>query len=111
MAIATMNPATGQILKTFDPLSDAQMDDKLQRAANAFLHHRKTSFAERAKGMLKAAEILESEKENFGRMMTTEMGKTFRSAIDEAVKCASACRYYAEHGERFLADEVVETGA
>ena len=61
--------------------------------------------------MRKAAEILENEKETFGRMMTLEMGKTLRSAIAEAAKCATACRYYAEHAESFLADEVVETGA
>ena len=61
--------------------------------------------------MIKAAEILESEKESLGRLMTTEMGKTLRSAVDEAVKCAWGCRYYAEHAERFLADEVVETPA
>ena len=61
--------------------------------------------------MLRAAEILETEKETFGRLMTTEMGKTLRSAVDEAVKCASGCRYYAENAERFLADEIVETPA
>jgi succinate-semialdehyde dehydrogenase / glutarate-semialdehyde dehydrogenase len=61
--------------------------------------------------MLKAASILENEKEAFARVMTTEMGKTLRSAVDEAAKCAWVCRYYAENAERFLADEVVETGA
>ncbi len=61
--------------------------------------------------MLKAASILENEKEAFAKVMTTEMGKTLRSAVDEAAKCAWVCRYYAENAERFLADEVVETGA
>ena len=61
--------------------------------------------------MNKAAAILESDKEELGRLMTTEMGKTFRSAVDEAVKCAWACRYYAENAERFLADEDVATNA
>jgi tetratricopeptide (TPR) repeat protein len=56
-----------------------------------------------------AADILESEKESLGKLMTLEMGKTLRSAIDEAVKCAWGCRYYAENAERFLADEVIET--
>jgi succinate-semialdehyde dehydrogenase/glutarate-semialdehyde dehydrogenase len=111
MAIATINPATGQVLKTFEPLSDAQLEQKIQRAADAFLKHRKMSFADRAQRMAKAADILENDKEIFGRMMTTEMGKTFRSAVDEAVKCAWVCRYYAENAERFLADEVVETPA
>jgi len=61
--------------------------------------------------MLKAADILEAEKDSFARTMTTEMGKPFRSAVEEAVKCASACRYYAQNAERFLADEVIETAA
>jgi succinate-semialdehyde dehydrogenase/glutarate-semialdehyde dehydrogenase len=111
MAIATVNPATGQLLKTFEELSDAQIEAKLQKAASVFATYRKTSFAERSRMMLKAAEVLEQEKEKFAALMTTEMGKTFRSAVDEAMKCASSCRYYAENAERFLADEVVETSA
>ena len=111
MAIATVNPATGETLKTFEPLSDAQLEVKLQKAADTFLSYRKVPFAERARMMLKAAAILESEKENYGRVMTTEMGKTFRSAVDEAAKCAWVCRYYAENAEGFLADEIVETTA
>jgi succinate-semialdehyde dehydrogenase/glutarate-semialdehyde dehydrogenase len=111
MAIATINPATGELLKTFEPLSDAQIDQKLQRAVDAFSKHRKLPFAERARMMNKAAEILESEKEHFGRLMTTEMGKPFRAAVDEAAKCAWACRHYAENAERLLADEVVQTTA
>jgi len=111
MAIQTVNPATGEVVKTFESLSDAQLEVKLQRAADTFLSYRKTPFAERARLMLDAARILEEEKENYARVMTTEMGKTFRSAVDEAAKCAWVCRYYAENAERFLADEVVETTA
>jgi succinate-semialdehyde dehydrogenase/glutarate-semialdehyde dehydrogenase len=111
MAIATVNPATGQLVKSFEPLSDSQIEEKLQRAADTFSKYRKVPFAERARMMLKAGAILESEKESYARIMTTEMGKTFRSAVDEAVKCAWVCRYYAENAERFLADEVVETSA
>jgi len=111
MAIATVNPATGQVLKTFEPLSDAQLEMKLQKAADTFLSYRKTPFAERARMMLNAGAILESEKEHCARVMTTEMGKTFRSAVDEVAKCAWVCRYYAENAERFLADEIVETTA
>jgi succinate-semialdehyde dehydrogenase/glutarate-semialdehyde dehydrogenase len=111
MAIATTNPATGQVLKTFDPLSDAQIEAKLQLAADAFAKYRKTTFAERARWLVKAAEILEAEKETFGRMATTEMGKTYRSAVDEAVKCAWVSRFYAEHAPKFLADDVVQTDA
>ena len=111
MAIATINPATGELLKIFEPLSDTQIDEKLQRAADAFSKYRKVSFADRARMMVQAAEILENEKETFGRLMTTEMGKPIRAAVDEAGKCAWACRYYAENAERFLADEVIETAA
>ncbi len=111
MAIASINPATGQVMKTFKPLSDSEIEEKLQGAAHAFCEYRKVPFAERARLMRKAGEILESEKEAHARLMTSEMGKTFRSAVDEAVKCAWACRYYADHAERFLADEVVETNA
>ncbi|MBZ5642426.1 MAG: NAD-dependent succinate-semialdehyde dehydrogenase [Acidobacteriia bacterium] len=111
MAIATINPATGETLKTFEPLTDAQVDQKIQKAADAFPKFRKLSFAQRAQWMLKAADILEAEKNELARIMTLEMGKTFRSAVDEAVKCAWACRYYAENAERFLADEIIETPA
>ena len=111
MPIATINPATGRTLKTFEALSDAQIDRKLGTAAEAFSKYRRSSFAERAKLMQRAAEILEGKKETFGRMMTTEMGKTFKSAVEEAVKCAWVCRYYAENGAKFLADEVIETPA
>jgi succinate-semialdehyde dehydrogenase / glutarate-semialdehyde dehydrogenase len=111
MAIATINPATGQLVKSFEPLTDSEIEQKLQKAAEAFAKYRKAPFADRARMMMKAAAILESEKETYARIMTTEMGKTFRSAVDEAVKCAWVCRYYAENAERFLADEVVETTA
>jgi succinate-semialdehyde dehydrogenase/glutarate-semialdehyde dehydrogenase len=111
MAIATINPATGEVLKTFEPLSDAQIEVKLQKAADTFVIYRKVPFSERARMMLKAAEILDGEKEIFARIMTTEMGKTLRSAVDEAAKCAWVCRYYAENAEKFLADEIVETTA
>jgi succinate-semialdehyde dehydrogenase / glutarate-semialdehyde dehydrogenase len=111
MAIATINPATGETIKTFQALMDAQVDQKIQKATETFQTFRKLSFAERGKMMNRAAEILESEKETLAKLMTTEMGKTYRSAIDEAVKCAWVCRYYAEHAEAFLADEVVETPA
>jgi succinate-semialdehyde dehydrogenase/glutarate-semialdehyde dehydrogenase len=111
MAIATINPATGQLIKSFEPLSNAQIEAKLKLAAAAFPKFRKLTFADRAVMMNKAAAILETDKEDLGRLMTLEMGKTFRSAVDEAVKCAWACRYYAENAERFLADEEVATNA
>lgn len=111
MAIATINPATGQLLKTFDPLSDPQVDEKIRRAAEVFPKFRKLAFAERARMMRKAADILEAERDGIARLMTTEMGKTLRSAADEAAKCAWVCRYYAECAEQFLADEIIQTNA
>ena len=108
MTIASINPATGEMLKIFETLSDSQIEEKLRLAVSAFSEFRETTFAERAAHMIKAAEILESDKEKFGRVMTTEMGKTYRSAIEEAAKCAWVCRYYAENAERFLADELAE---
>jgi succinate-semialdehyde dehydrogenase/glutarate-semialdehyde dehydrogenase len=111
MAIASINPATGQTLRTFPPLTTDELEARLQCAAAAFRGHRGTSFAERRRMMLEAAKILETEKDAFGRLMVTEMGKPIRAAVEEAAKCALGCRYYAEHAERFLADEVVETSA
>ena len=111
MAIASVNPATGEVFRTFEELNGGELAAKLDLAAAAYAEHRTTSFAWRAERMLRAAEIFEAEKESFGRLMTLEMGKPIQSAVDEAAKCASACRYYAEHAERFLADEVVETSA
>src|SRR6202453_2888415 len=111
MAIATTNPATGEILKTFEPLSAAQIEEKLQLAASAFKIHRWTSFAERAAKMMRLAEILEKEKDDCAHLMTLEMGKPLKAAVAEAMKCASGCRYYAQNAEKFLADEVIETGA
>jgi succinate-semialdehyde dehydrogenase / glutarate-semialdehyde dehydrogenase len=111
MAIATVNPATGEVVKTFQPLSEAEIEKKLQLAVNTFRAERKIPYATRAKRMLRAAEILERDKDKFGHLMTLEMGKTNKSAVAEAVKCTTGCRYYAENAERFLADEVIETGA
>src|SRR5437763_1503394 len=111
MPLTTLNPATGETLKQYEPLSAAEIETKLQRAMDAFHRHRRTSFAQRAERMLAAATILDAEREQFGRLMTTEMGKPLKAAIDEAKKCAWACRHYAECAERYLADEIVHTDA
>ena len=111
MAITSTNPTTGETLKTFDALSEQQLEEKLQNAASAFRIHRQTTFAERTPMMMRAAEILENEKQDFARMMTLEMGKPIKSALQETEKCAWVCRYYAENAERHLADEIVETNA
>jgi succinate-semialdehyde dehydrogenase/glutarate-semialdehyde dehydrogenase len=111
MAIATTNPATGEVVKSFEPLTGAQIEQKLRLAVSAFQAHRKTSFADRASKMIRAAEILEKEKDECAHLMTLEMGKPLKAAVAEALKCATGCRYYAENAEKFLADEIVETGA
>ena len=111
MAIATVNPATGEVIQKFEPLNADQIERKLQLAASAFRSHRKTPFAERAGKMLVVAEILEKEKDECAYLMTLEMGKPLKAAVAEAQKCATGCRYYAQNAEKFLADETVEVGA
>ena len=111
MAIATVNPANGRTLKTFTELSDQDVERSLARAASAFRTYRATSFAERAGWMRRAADILDSEVDQVGELMTTEMGKTFAAARQEVAKCAKACRYFADHAESFLADEPADAAA
>ncbi|MGI8917134.1 MAG: NAD-dependent succinate-semialdehyde dehydrogenase [Pyrinomonadaceae bacterium] len=111
MSIATINPATGETLQTFDELSGQQLEQKLQLAAETFRSYRKTTFAERSELMLRATAILDSDKQKYARLMTLEMGKPLKGAVQEIEKCALVCRYYAENAEGHLADEVVETNA
>jgi succinate-semialdehyde dehydrogenase/glutarate-semialdehyde dehydrogenase len=111
MPIASINPASGETLKTFEPLSETQIDEKLQRAAETFANYRRISIAEREGWMQRAAEILESEKDEFARLMTIEMGKPIKGAVAEVEKCAWVCRYYIETAKHHLADELVETNA
>ncbi|MFZ0937861.1 MAG: NAD-dependent succinate-semialdehyde dehydrogenase [Candidatus Sulfotelmatobacter sp.] len=111
MPIATINPATGETLQTFHPLSSTEIEQKLQLAVDTFHAELKTPFSERARRMLKAGEILERDKERFAHLMTLEMGKPYKAAVAEAVKCTTACRYYAENAEKILADEAIQTGA
>jgi succinate-semialdehyde dehydrogenase/glutarate-semialdehyde dehydrogenase len=106
-----VNPSSGELLKTFQTDGPEAVERKVALASTAFREWRRVSFAERARLMTRAAEILEQGKDRFGRIMTAEMGKPIQSARDEAGKCASACRYYAENAERLLADETVETAA
>jgi succinate-semialdehyde dehydrogenase/glutarate-semialdehyde dehydrogenase len=111
MTIQSINPATGERLRSFQPLSDSQIEEKIGCAAKTFRRYRHIPLDSRARMMTRAAEILEAEKEKFGRLMTTEMGKPLRAAIEEAAKCAWACRFYAEKAAEFLADEEIPTGA
>ena len=111
MTIATTNPATGETVKTFPPDSDAVIEAKLLKAAQAFEKWRGTGFAERAARLSKAAALLDERKDALGRLMTLEMGKLRKAAVAEVEKCANGCRYYAEHAQRHLAAEVVQTDA
>jgi succinate-semialdehyde dehydrogenase/glutarate-semialdehyde dehydrogenase len=110
MPIATINPATGETLRTFDAHTAAEVDEKLQRAADAFERHRRTSLDQRARKMARAGEILDAEKDRLARLMTTEMGKTLAAARAEAEKCAWVCRHYAQHAARMLAPQSVDVG-
>jgi succinate-semialdehyde dehydrogenase/glutarate-semialdehyde dehydrogenase len=111
MALHSINPATGEVIATIEMHNDAEIERRLQLASDTFRAHRRTSFADRAERLLRAAAILDDEKERFGRLMTLEMGKPLKAACDEAAKCALGCRYYAEYAEKALADEVVATNA
>jgi len=111
MAIASVNPATGETLRTFTPLTEPEVERRVALGASAFPRWRATSFAERAGVVSRAADALEARKQELGRIMTLEMGKPIGSAVAEAEKCAWVCRYYAENAERFLADEPVATDA
>jgi succinate-semialdehyde dehydrogenase/glutarate-semialdehyde dehydrogenase len=108
MAIATINPATGETLRKFEPLDGAAIEAALARAAAAAPRWRRTPVGERVAVLSRAAAILDRESESFGRLMTLEMGKLLHAGIDEAKKCAVGCRYYAENGARFLAPEPVD---
>ena len=111
MAIATINPATGETVKTFDEMSEADVERCLAAAAATHASYRLTSFDDRARWMRRAAEILDDEQDQIAAMMTTEMGKTLAAARQEVAKCARACRYYAEHAAEFLADEPADAAA
>ncbi|HYL52586.1 MAG TPA: NADP-dependent succinic semialdehyde dehydrogenase [Acidimicrobiia bacterium] len=111
MAIATINPATGETVKSFEPLSGTEVDARIARAAETFRAYRLTDFASRTAWMLAAADLFDAESGDIARVMTTEMGKTLASARAEAQKCARACRYFAANAERLLADEPADPGA
>jgi succinate-semialdehyde dehydrogenase/glutarate-semialdehyde dehydrogenase len=111
MGIATINPATGETIKTFERESASSIEAKLARSQQTFEQYRKTPMSQRAEWLNVAAEILERDKLSFGKMMTTEMGKPLKSAIAEVEKCALVCRYYAEHAADFLADVPASTDA
>jgi succinate-semialdehyde dehydrogenase / glutarate-semialdehyde dehydrogenase len=111
MSIASVNPATGETVHTFEALPDAGVDVAIERAARAAAAHRRTSFDDRARWARAAADILDGEAGTIARTMTTEMGKTLKAAKAEVAKCATAFRFYAEHAPAYLADEPADAGA
>jgi succinate-semialdehyde dehydrogenase / glutarate-semialdehyde dehydrogenase len=111
MAIASINPATGEVLAEFDALDEAQLEERLARSAAAFVRLRSVGIDERSRWMARAGDLLEAREEALGRLITLEMGKPIRASVAEVRKCAVACRYYARTGARHLADETIETDA
>jgi succinate-semialdehyde dehydrogenase / glutarate-semialdehyde dehydrogenase len=111
MKLESINPATGELIESFEEISDSNLEVALQQAQQTFSRYRRTAFAERASWLLRAAQILDSEREKWARLMTQEMGKTYKAAVAEAQKCAAGCRYFAENGALFLADEAIQTDA
>lgn len=111
MKITAINPTSGEILQEYDEMSPQQVEDAIKRSHHAFLAWRRTSFAERAGCLRKAAELLRSRATDYARLMALEMGKPIREGRAEVEKCAWACDYFADHGEQFLLPEVVATDA
>jgi succinate-semialdehyde dehydrogenase/glutarate-semialdehyde dehydrogenase len=109
MPIATINPATGETISTFEPLSDEALEAKVALAHGVFASWSRTPVDQRAKIVARAGQLLEERKDPYARLMTLEMGKLIGAARDEAAKCALGCRYYAEHGPALVADERVTT--
>ena len=111
MAIATVNPATGEVLRTFEPVGSDELDARLTLAANAYVDHRVSPFARRREALLAVADILDADIESIAHLVTTEMGKTLGAARAEVAKCATGCRFYAENAQRLLADEPADAHA
>jgi succinate-semialdehyde dehydrogenase / glutarate-semialdehyde dehydrogenase len=111
MAIASINPATGEKVQGFAPFDDSEIEKRLSRAEQAFRKYRRTTFPERSELLEAVAESLFQEKKKFAQIITLEMGKLFRDSLAEIEKCARGCRFYAENGERFLEDEAAQTDA
>ncbi|MFF8879958.1 NADP-dependent succinic semialdehyde dehydrogenase [Streptomyces flaveolus] len=105
MPIATVNPANGETLRTYEAMGEEEIERRLQLAEATFRTYRTTAFEERARLMHRAADILEADQDEIGKVITTEMGKPVKQARAEAAKCAKAMRWYADHAAELLADE------
>ncbi len=109
MPIEAVNPTTGETIKEYEEMTPEEVKDAIEKSHQAFLGWRRTSFAERAKLMKKAARILRDKAEDYARLMAEEMGKPMKSGRSEAEKCAWGCDYYADNAEKFLQPEVIDT--
>src|SRR5213082_4068298 len=111
MPIASSNPATGENLKEFSAVDDAEIEKRLSCAENAFRKYRRTTFTQRSELLQAVSELLFQEKQTLAEIITLEMGKLFRDSVAEIEKCARGCRFYAENGARFLEEELAQTDA
>ena len=109
--IKSINPATEKEIKTYTEHTNDEVQQAIALAHDTFQTHRLSSFSERRASMMKAADILDSEKEKWAKLLTSEMGKIYKSAIAEVEKCALVCRHYADHAENIMQDEIIETEA
>src|SRR5215472_13195225 len=107
MAIESINPANGTLLRSFEPLSSDVIRQKLNLAEEASLSYPAVPLSHRTLWMRKLASLLEVEVEDLAKLITIEMGKPIASARQEVLKCALGCRYYADNGARILAPEAV----
>jgi succinate-semialdehyde dehydrogenase/glutarate-semialdehyde dehydrogenase len=111
MPIESYNPYTGRVLRRFRAFSWPQTERILAQSHRAAAQWRRTSFAERAEPMRRAAALLRERADELARLMALEMGKPVVDGRAEAQKCALCCEYYAEHAEEFLADQEIKTEA
>jgi len=107
--IQSLNPATGKLLRSFEPLTRDALESKLALAAAVARTYPKESLEQRTFWMRRLAILLETDMEELAALMTAEMGKTLVSARQEVAKCALGCRFYAENAARILAPEPIET--
>lgn len=111
MSIISINPTNGKPIKTYRVDSDEKVIKKIEKTHQAWLGWRETTFTERAKLLNQLAVNLRAKKDEFAKLMALEMGKPLKDGVAEVEKCASVCEYYANNGEKFLADQIVETDA
>lgn len=107
----TIDPSTGETIKEYDQMDDAELDSIINKAAGAQKEWKNKSFDERAAFLNKTAQILRDRKDDLAELMATEMGKPLAQGVSEAEKCAWVCEYYAENAASFLKDEPIETDA